>query len=81
VQEESHEHFKPDTGLIMRPGSDNFFQGGPYSQDNPVAEQQMVAAAREYYRCWEADNIESALSGACLAVFASLTARILLLEY
>ena len=75
-QEEKHERFKPDSGHIVRPGADNFFDGGPYAEDNPVAEQQMVAAAREYYRCFSAKNVEAALTGALCrlqsAVFAAL---------
>lgn len=63
-QEEKHGHFQPDSGHIVRPGADNFFDGGPYSEDNPVAEQQMVATAREYYRAWSAQNVEAALTGA-----------------
>jgi hypothetical protein len=64
MQEELREKFRADHELVIRPGSDNFFDGGPYPQDNPVCEQQMVAAVREYYNCWAAGDVQGKLSGA-----------------
>ena len=58
--------FKEDDDLVMRPGSDNFFAGRPYGQDSPVSEQQMIAAVREYYACWNADGSEDRLKSALL---------------
>lgn len=58
------EKFKQRSGYMVRPGADNFFEGGPYAQDNPVCEQQMVAAVREYYTCWRAEGAEARLASA-----------------
>jgi hypothetical protein len=64
VQLEIQDSFKKDSGIIVRPGKDNFFAGGSYPEDNPVCEQQMVSAVREYYTCWKTEGVEEALSGA-----------------
>jgi hypothetical protein len=63
MQEEIHNSFKADSGIIVRPGKDNFYDGGPYPEDNPVCEQQMISAVRKYYTCWKAEGVEKALAG------------------
>ena len=63
MQDEQKEHFKSDHGLVMRPGPENFFAGHRDTQDNPVYEQQMVSAARQYYQCWKESGVDEALSG------------------
>lgn len=60
--EEVAARFKADCGLEVPPGASAFFRGAFNDTDTPVAEQQMLAAARSYYNSWLPGEASARLS-------------------
>lgn len=62
IQEEIAARFKANCNLEVHPGASAFFRGAFNDTDTPVAEQQMLAAARSYYSSWVSGEVASKLS-------------------
>lgn len=62
MQEEIFARFKTGSAPEMQPGASSFFRGAFNDVDTPVAEQQMLAAARTYYAAWKTGDVASNLA-------------------
>ena len=61
-QEEMKEHFKSGHKIMIRPGSDNFFDGKMMTIASPVCEMSMMASVWEFYSAFELGKAEDVLS-------------------